>query len=141
MSAAAVWFAAGLVIAAAELVAPGYFLLWIGLAACGTGAAEAALGLNWEGQLIAFAVLTVGLVGLAAWRLRHRPPPPDVVNAAAAGLIGANCTALGFEAGEGRVNIRDSTWPARVADRSSPAAGELLRVVGLDGNTLLVTRG
>lgn len=141
MTTAAIWFAAGLIVAAAELLAPGFFLLWIGLAACAAGALDAALGLSWEGQLLAFAIFAAALVGLAGWRLRRQPPRPDLVNAAAAGLIGTSCRAIAFEAGEGRVSIRDSTWPARVADHSTPTAGELLRVVGLDGNTLLVTRG
>ena len=139
MTAYALWIVAGLVLGAAEMVAPGVFLLWIGLAACGTGALTFAFGLDGHGQLAAFAVLAVVLVGLAAWRLRGRRPPLDV-NAPTAGLIGASCRALAFHAGAGRVSLRDGTWPARVADASTPIAGEVLRVVGLDGTTLLVVR-
>jgi len=139
MNEVAVWFVAGLVLCAAEMVAPGFFLLWIGLAACGTGALTAALGWGWHAQLAAFVVLMVALIALAAWRIRRRPPR-DVVNAPTAGLIGATCHALAFEAGEGRVSLRDGTWPARVADASSPASGDVMRVVGLDGTTLLVER-
>jgi membrane protein implicated in regulation of membrane protease activity len=62
------------------------------------------------------------------------------VNAPTAGLIGSTCHALAFEAGEGRVSFRDGTWSARVADASAPQAGEVMRVVGLDGTTLLVER-
>lgn len=139
MSDFALWLVAGLVVGAAEMLAPGFFLIWIGLAACGTGALTAAFDLGWHGQLGGFVALTVALVGLAAWRVRHRPVP-DLVNAPTAGLIGASCYALGFQAGEGRVSLRDGTWHARVADASSPVAGEVLRVVGLDGTTLLVER-
>jgi len=139
MNEVAVWVVAGLVLCAAEMVAPGVFLLWIGLAACGTGALTAAFDWGWHAQLAAFVVLMVALIALAAWRIRRRPPR-DVVNAPTAGLIGATCHALGFEAGEGRVSLRDGTWPARVADASSPASGEVMRVVGLDGTTLLVER-
>lgn len=139
MSPVATWLVAGLVLCAAEMVAPGVFLLWIGLAACGTGAVAAAFDLGWTSQLGVFVVLTLVLIGLAGWRLRHRPPR-DVVNAPAAGLIGATCHALAFQAGEGRVSLRDGTWAARVADASSPASGEVMRVVGLDGTTLLVAK-
>lgn len=139
MSPVAIWVVAGLVLCAAEMVAPGVFLLWIGLAACGTGALAAALDMGWHGQLGTFVALTALLIGLAAWRLRKRPAR-DVVNAPTAGLIGATCRALAFEAGEGRVSLRDGTWPARVADASAPASGEVMRVVGLDGTTLLVER-
>ena len=136
---AALWAVAGLILCAAEMLAPGVFLLWIGLAACGTGAASAIFGLGWHAQLGTFVVLALALVGLVALRLRRRPPH-DPVNAPSAGLIGATCHALAFKAGEGRVNFRDGTWPARVADASAPAEGEVMRVVGLDGTTLLVAR-
>ena len=139
MSSAAIWLVAGLVLGAAEMVAPGVFLLWIGLAAAGVGAATAALQLDWNAQLAVFVGLTVGLIGLAAWRMRRRPQS-DLVNAPNAGLIGATCHALAFDGGEGRVSLRDGTWSARIADISVPAAGEMLRVVGLDGTTLLVAR-
>ncbi len=139
MTPAAIWLVAGLVLGAAEMVAPGVFLLWIGLAAAGTGAATAALGWEGGGQLGLFVALTMLLVGLAAWRTR-RQPQPDVVNAPDAGLIGASCHALAFQGGEGRVSLRDGTWPARVADAIAPSPGEMLRVVGLDGTTLLVAR-
>ena len=139
MSPVAIWVVAGLVLCAAEMLAPGVFLLWIGLAACGTGALAAAFEMGWHAQLASFMALTAVLIGLAAWRLR-RVPPHDGVNAPTAGLIGATCHALAFEAGEGRVSLRDGTWSARVADASTPAAGEVLRVVGLDGTTLLVAR-
>ena len=139
MTDAALWAVAGLALCAAEMVAPGVFLLWIGLAACGTGAAAAIFGLGWHAQFGAFVVLALALIGLAALRLRRRPTR-DSVNAPSAGLIGATCHALAFEAGEGRVNFRDGTWPARIADTSAPAEGEVMRVVGLDGTTLLVER-
>ena len=139
MTAAALWLVAGIVVGAAELLAPGVFLLWIGLAAIGTGALTEGCGLGWHWQLASFVVLVAMLIGLAAWRVRHRVAP-DVVNAPTAGLIGASCYALSFEAGEGRVSLRDGTWPARVADASAPVSGEVLRVVGLDGTTLLVAR-
>ncbi len=139
MTAAAIWLVAGIVLGAAEMIAPGVFLLWIGLAAVGTGALTEALGLDWQWQLGSFVILVAVLIGLAAWRVRRRVPP-DVVNAPTAGLIGASCYALAFHAGEGRVSLRDGTWPARIADASAPVAGEVLRVVGLDGTTLLVAR-
>lgn len=139
MTDAALWVVAGLVLCAAEMVAPGVFLLWIGVAACGTGAAAALFGLGWHAQLGAFVALALALVGLAALRIRQRPKL-DMVNAPNAGLVGGTCRAVAFEAGEGRVSFRDSTWLARITDASSPEAGEPMRVVGLDGTTLLVAR-
>lgn len=140
MTPGAWWIVAGLLGCAAEMVVPGAFLLPIGLAACGTGIITAVAGLGWTGQFAAFAALTSALVGAAAIRLRHRRQAPDALNAPGADLIGQTCRALEFEGAEGRVSLRDGTWPARMTDRPSPASGEALRVVGLDGTTLLVAR-
>ena len=73
VSEVAIWLVAGLVLCAAEMVAPGLFLLWIGLAACGTGALTAALRLGLARPTRRLRRLMVALIGLAAWRIRRRP--------------------------------------------------------------------
>jgi inner membrane protein len=133
----AAWMVAGLVLAALEMAAPGVFLLWVGLAALGTGLATAAAGLGWHAQLGLFVVLTAALVGLIALRRRRRPLQ-DSVNAPDAGLIGQTCRALSFRDREGRVSLGDTTWAARLSDDTVPQQGQALRVVGLDGTTLIV---
>lgn len=133
-----IWIITGLLGCALEMAAPGVFLLPTGLAAVGAGVAALLTGLGWTGQVLVFLALTAALVGAALPRMRRRPAAGNLVNAPAAGLIGQSCRALGFEAGEGRVSLGDGTWPARVVDRSAPVAGAVLRVVGLDGTTLLV---
>ena len=138
MTSGAIWIIAGLLGCAAEMAAPGVFLLPIGLAACGTGGITEWLGLGAMHQVAVFLVLTAGLIA-TVWRVRGRRPQTGNVNAPAAGLIGQTCRALAFEQGEGRVTLGDGMWPARTMDRSAPAAGSLLEVVGLDGTTLLVT--
>lgn len=137
MSAGLWWIAAGLVLGAAEMAVPGVFMLPIGLAAIGAGALTEWLGLGGPAQVIAFVALTLVLIG-AAWTRMRRVTRGDRVNAPSAGLIGQTCRAVTFEAGEGRVTLGDGTWPARTTDRSAPATGALLQVVGLDGTTLVV---
>jgi len=133
-----IWIIAGLLGCAAEMAAPGVFLLPIGLAACGTGIVSEWLGLDGTWQVAAFVALTAVLIA-AAWRVRGRRPQIDAVNAPAAGLVGQTCRVVAFESGEGRVALGDGVWPARIADRSAPEAGSLLEVVGLEGTTLLVS--
>ncbi len=140
MTAGAAWIIAGLLGCAAEMGAPGAFLLPIGLAACGTGLVAEWLGLGGAGQVVLFLALTALLIA-AVWRVRGRGPRGDTVNAPGAGLIGQTCRAVAFEGGEGRVALGDGTWTARMADRSTPAAGALLEVVGLEGTVLVVRRG
>jgi len=138
MTPGVIWIVAGLLGCAAEMALPGAFLLPIGLAACGTGVIAGWLGLDGVQQVLLFLALTAALIAIA-WRVRGRRPRPDLVNAPAAGLIGQTCRAMTFEGGEGRVALGDGTWPARLEDRSAPAPGALLEVVGLDGTTLLVS--
>ncbi len=139
MTAGTAWIVAGLLGCAAEMAAPGVFLLPIGLAACGTGLAAEWLGLGGGWQAGLFLLLTAVLVA-GVWRVQGRGAPVDAVNAPGAGLIGRTCRAVGFEGGEGRVALGDGAWSARTADGSTPAAGAVLEVVGLEG-TVLVVRG
>lgn len=138
MTQGAIWIVAGLVLAGLEMLAPGVFLLWIGLAAVGTGVVTELSAFGWQAQLVLFIALTAVLVGLIAVRQKRRPTL-DPVNAPAAGLIGQTCRAIDFLGHEGRVSLGDGTWPARLTDATQPVAGQALRVVGLDGTTLLVS--
>lgn len=140
MTPGAWWIVAGLLGCAAEMVVPGAFLLPVGLAACGTGSVTDLAGLGRVGQVVASVALTSALVGAAAVRVRLRRQAPDALNAPGADLIGQTCRALAFEGTEGRVSLRDGTWPARMTGQPPPASGEALRVVGLEGTTLLVAR-
>lgn len=132
-----VWIIAGLLGCALEMGAPGVFLLPTGLAAVGAGMVTMLAQLDWRGQVLVFLALMAVLVGVAALLMRRRVVATSV-NAPAAGLVGQTCRALVFEAGEGRVSLGDGAWPARMVDGSAPASGAVLRVMGLDGTTLLV---
>lgn len=138
MTPAAWWMVAGLALCGAEMLVPGVFLLPVGVAALLAGAVTWALDLAGFGQWAVFIALMAALVGAAAWRTRR--PAPDRLNAPTAGLIGATCRAVQFEGGEGRVALGDGTWSARLAGADAPEPGCMLRVVGLEGTTLLVAK-
>lgn len=136
MSPWVIWVGAGLVLLMAEMLAPGVFLMWIGLAACGTGLLLLASGIGFELQVITFAVLAAISLG-AGLRFRRRPTPK--VNLQGSGLAGRSAIALTFHGREGRVRVGDSDWAARVPpDVGEPAAGARLRVDGVDGTVLIV---
>ncbi|HTB48178.1 MAG TPA: NfeD family protein [Acetobacteraceae bacterium] len=130
-----IWLAAGLVLLLLEVFAPGVFMMWLGLAALGTGLATLSEGIGFELQVVTFGVLaaialTVGL------RLRRRPAR---LNTQQDGLAGRVATALVFEGREGRVRVGDSDWAARVpANVPQPDPGARLRVEGVDGTVLIV---
>lgn len=136
MSAWIIWVAAGLALLMAEIHAPGVFMMWIGLAAAGTGLVVLVSDIGFELQVVTFAVLAA--ISLAVGlRFRHRPTPK--VNQQQSGLAGRSAVALSFHGREGRVRLGDSDWAARVpTDVAEPPPGTRLRVEGVDGTILIV---
>jgi hypothetical protein len=131
-----IWLIAGLVLLAIEVHAPGAFMMWLGLAACGTGLAVLASGMGFELQVVTCAILAA--ISLAVG-LRLRRRPSSQLNTQQSGLAGRSATALAFHGREGRVRVGDSDWAARVPpDIPEPASGSRLRVVGVDGTVLIV---
>jgi membrane protein implicated in regulation of membrane protease activity len=131
------WVIAGLVLAGAEIVVPGAFLIWFGLAALATGLATALIPMPWQGQTLLFAGLAVVLVALAT-RLHRRAGPHDAtLNRADRGLIGREAVlAEPIVQGAGRLCFDDTLW--RIEGPDLPA-GARVRVVGLAGTVLRVT--
>jgi len=131
-----IWVVAGLVLLAVEIHAPGAFMMWLGLAACGTGLVVLGTGIGFELQVVTCAILAA--VSLAVG-LRFRRHPPARLNTQQAGLAGRTATALTFHGREGRVRVGDSDWAARVpSDVPEPVSGTRLRVEGVDGTVLIV---
>ncbi len=130
------WISVGLALLVAELAVPGVFLMWIGLAAIGTGGAVA-LGLDGFGLEVAcFAVLSAASIAIA---LRLRRPPERRINLPESGLVGRTVHALAFEDREGRVRLGDSDWPARLVHGAAPPERDArLRVVAVSGVVLVV---
>jgi inner membrane protein len=130
-----IWLVGGLALLMLEIMAPGAFMMWIGLAACGTGLVILASGIGFAPQVVTFGVLAA--ISLAVGlRFRHRPTR---LNTQQAGLAGRSATALVFQGREGRVRVGDSDWAARVpTDVAQPAAGTRMRVQGVEGTVLIV---
>jgi inner membrane protein len=135
MSAWIIWLLAGLALLMLEVHTPGAFMMWLGLAACGTGLIVLASGIGFELQVVTCGVLAAISLGVGL-RFRHRPVR---MNTQQSGLAGRSATALLFHGREGRVRLGDSDWAARVpADVAEPSAGARLRVEGVDGTVLIV---
>jgi inner membrane protein len=133
------WVILGLVLMGLELVAPGAFLLWFGLAAVLTGLIDWAFGLSWQMAALVFAVLSVGavLIGRAVTRDRDaadggRP----ALNRRGQSLVGHVFTLDSpIVGGSGRIRVDDSSW--RIVGPDAPA-GAAVRVVRVEGATLVV---
>jgi membrane protein implicated in regulation of membrane protease activity len=130
-----IWVVAGLGLLIAEMLLPGVFMMWLGLAACGAGLLTLAFHFGFAAQVVSFGILTaIALsVGLRVRRPRH------VIHTEREGLIGRPATALVFQGRDGRVRLGDTDWPARVPpDIAPPDPGARLRVAQVDGTVLIV---
>lgn len=132
------WIVAGLVLLALELVVPGGYLLWMGIAGILTGLLVLFQPLDWPVQWLIFGVLS--LVSILAWlRLtRHRGAQTDrpLLNRRAEQFIGQEAVldqpiADGF----GRLRLGDTIW--RVSGPDLPA-GQRVRIIGAEGAVLRV---
>src|SRR6516165_6608605 len=83
------WLIFGFILMALEIVAPGVFLFWLGLASLLVGLVSFALHPSWQTQLLMFAVFAACAV--PAWRrLAHRAHPDSnpFLNRRADALVG-----------------------------------------------------
>jgi membrane protein implicated in regulation of membrane protease activity len=133
-----IWLTLGVLLAAAEMIAPGVSLLWLGLAAIATGALTAVTGLPVAMQVLTFVFVSLILAYSARRFLAETPIPSadPLMNRRGARMIGK--TALVTEAiehGSGRVRYGDGEW---IAHGPAIASGERVRIVGCEGATLLV---
>ncbi len=134
------WIVAAGVLALAEMVVPGAYLIWIALGAAVTGIAAASTGMLFEGQLATFATATaVSCIG-GYFAYRRRESDRDAVvppNTPRRSMIGARGTvAEAFVDGRGKVRIGDTVW---LADGPDLAEGTPVAVAGVRGTRLEVT--
>jgi inner membrane protein len=133
-----VWLTLGVVLGALEMLVPGVYLLWLGLAAIATGILTAALDLSLPMQVIDFVALSLIAAFSARRLLRDQPiaSSDPLMNRRGARMVGETALVVqAIEHGTGRVKHGDSEWMAR---GPSIAVGERVRVVGCEGATLLV---
>ena len=132
------WLIGGVVLLIAELIAPGFFLLFIGAAAMATGVFTILFDLGVAPQLALFALYAVIalMVGRKVYANRDVNSSDPLLNDRSARLVGKVVTVVNaVDDHDGRVRVGDSEWSAR---GGPAAAGERVRVTGVDGNCLLV---
>jgi membrane protein implicated in regulation of membrane protease activity len=132
------WLIGGVVLLIAEIIAPGFFLDFIGAAAIATGIFALLFGLGVAPQLALFALYA--LLAVLIGRRFYANSTPDsadpLLNDRAARLVGKVVTVVAaVDDHSGRVRVGDSEWSAR---GGPAAAGERVRITGVDGNCLIV---
>ena len=132
------WLIGGVLLLIMEVIAPGFFLVFIGAAAIATGLFTVLFGLGTPAQLalfVLYALLAV-MLGRRFYANRTADSADPLLNDRAGRLIGKVVTVISdVDEHNGRVRVGDSEWSAR----GGPAtAGERVRITGVDGNCLTV---
>jgi membrane protein implicated in regulation of membrane protease activity len=133
------WAALALLLFAAEALAPGAFMLWLGFAAVAVFVVVLLVpGIPLLAQAAAFVVLSFVSIQVYRRWFRNRTPRNDqpALNRRAVALVGRVVPLeQGIVNGSGRVQIADAFW-----DVSGPdlPAGTVVRVVAAHGMTLVV---
>ena len=135
------WAIGGLILLIAEVVAPGFFLVFLGVAAIATGLFTLLFDLGIGPQLVLFVIYTA-LAVMIGKRWYAEPDTHDQnikLNDPGKRLIGKSVTVIqSVDDHGGRVRVGDSEWSAR---GGPAAAGERVTVTGIDGNCLMVEPG
>ena len=132
------WLIGGVLLLILEIIAPGFFLVFLGAAAIATGLFTVLFGLGTAPQLALFALYAVlaVTVGRRFYSVRGIDSVDPLLNDRGARLVGKVVTVVvDVDDHAGRVRVGDSEWSAR----GGPAAvGERVRITGVEGNCLTV---
>src|SRR6185436_512844 len=132
------WLIGGVLLLILEVIAPGFFLVFVGAAAMATGLFTLRFGLGTASQLALFALYAViaVLVGRRFYANRAADSTDPLLNDRAGRMVGKVVTVVeAVDDHGGRVRVGDSEWSAR----GGPAAiGERVKITGVEGNCLTV---
>ena len=132
------WMIAAAILFVLELLAPGIFFMWFGVAALVTGLIVFRYDISWQWQLLWFCGLSLASVLLANKYLRKHPLESErpLLNERAAQLIGKSFDLVDpIVNGRGSIHSGDTIW--RVEGPELPQ-GTRIKVVGVDGSVLKV---
>jgi len=132
------WLILAAVFFVIELLAPGAFMMWLGLSALLVGVISLFVDWPWQYQLVAFAVFALASIPL--WRrFAHRVErsgDQPFLNRRADAFVGREFTLeKPIVSGNGTVKIDDTIW--RLAGPDCPG-GSRVKVVRADAATLVV---
>jgi len=131
------WLIGGVLLLILEVLAPGFFLVFIGAAAIATGLFTVLFGLGIVPQLALFALYAlIAVLGGRRYYAYRAPSADPLLNDRVGRLVGKVVTVVAdVDEHSGRVRVGDGEWSAR---GGPAAAGERVKITGVDGNCLKV---
>ena len=134
------WLILGFALLVAEIASGTSYILWPAVAALFVGLVKLVIPIDWEMQLVLFALATTALlyIGHKYIRPRVKGGEPSDLNDRARSMRGMRVKAVAdFDTGRGRVHVGDSQWRASM-DVGNAKAGDELRGLSVKGTTLTV---
>ena len=132
------WLIGGVLLLIMEVIAPGFFLVFLGAAAIATGLFTLLFHLGAVAEVGLFALYSFVAVfaGRRAYAARGIVGGDPLLNDPARRLVGKVVTVVAaVDEHNGRVRVGDGEWSAR----GGPAeVGECVRITGVEGNCLKV---
>ncbi len=137
------WFLLGIVLLIGEVVLPGAYLLWFGLAAITVGTLSLMFFNDsewwpWQIQVLAFGVLSLVyvLIGRRVFPSTSHDDAASKINDPLHRLVGSEAELTEpVRNGVGKIHLGDTLW--RVKGKDMPV-GTKVRVTGTDGSALFV---
>ena len=130
------WWVLGLILLGLEVLLPGFYFLWFGVAAILIGISALLVDWPWQMQVIGFLALSVVavLIGRRIAGALDTDSADPLLNRRAGRLQGRTFVlSEPIVEGSGRVRIDDTTWQVRGPDAP---AGARVTVTGSDGSVL-----
>jgi len=142
-----IWLVLAAIFIGAEVLTPGFFLLWFGVGALVT-ALLALLGItSMAAQLVIFLVISVALLIASRTifdRFLMRYSPGSQLKSGVETMIGQVGTVVEGSRGslnEGAVKVYGSVWTALPSEGEKPLVeGETVSIERIEGNTIYVRR-
>ena len=131
------WLILAAILFVLEVMSPGIFLMWFGMAAAVTALIAFAYDISWQWQLLWFCGLSLAAL-LAAKYLRKHPLESErpLLNERAVQLIGQSFDLIDpIVNGRGSIKTGDTIWRVEGPELSK---GARIKVIGADGTLLKV---
>lgn len=132
------WWSLSIIFLILEIMAPGFILVWFGVAAFVVGALLLLAPISLEIQLLIWALMSVGsILAWRAWRKKNPPSDKDQnsLNKRGYDFVGRRFTLdSDIVNGFGKIKVDDSTWKVELDEDLK--AGDKIVVTDIDGTVL-----
>lgn len=134
------WFIIAAVFGVLEVMVPGYFMIWYGLAAVFVGATALMVDISWQMQLVLYAVIGMGLLVASLRFAGSRTGESDrpMLNKRGKSHVGKVYElAEATSNGRGSVKIGDSVWSVQLENREDLSKGDPVLITDVIGTRLI----